>query len=306
VNRYLTRKTFVTALGAAGLGLSMTVSALGGVPGALAQDADATPSATELRERFQPGEMRAEFYTAFTAALGAELGSDAAAIDTAIRGALATVIDGFQSDDLVTPGQATALKSLVASLDAPVGPGGMMGMRGGMMRGGGPQGGPPVPGLPDAPATGTEGVAPTDGRWAIQQRFYPDFTAALAAELNAGSSDDVDAAIRLAMIAVIDGLDTAALPRPIPTDALKAVVATAESPLGPGLLFGHGPGMMGRGFHGHDGDGRGGEGGPFGDNDERERADGEDKDGTNDPAADDDATTGDPAASEEDEDAASA
>ncbi len=302
MNRYLNRKTFVTTLGAAGLGLSMTVGALGGVPGALAQDVDSTP-AEELRERLRPGEMRAEFYTAFTAALGAELGSDAAAIDTGIRNALATVIDGLASDDLVTSGQATAMKSLVASLEAPVGPGPMMGMRGGMMRGHGPEGGPRAPG---APVAGEESAAPTDGPWAIQQRFYPDFTAALAAELGAGSADDVDAAIRLAMIAVIDGLDSEALPMPIPTDALKAMVATAESPLGPGLLFGPGPGMMIRAFHGHDENGhgffgRGGEGGPFGDKDERGRAGDGDERGAEGSEGDDGTNTDDSASNDDDE-----
>ncbi len=310
MNRYLTRKSFVTTLGATGLVLSMTVSALGGTLGALAQDADATPAAEQAQEQFRPGELRAEFYTAFTAALGEELGSDAAAIDTAIRGALVTVIDGLASDGLVTPGQATAIKSLAASLEVPVGPGSMMGMRGGMMRGGGPAGAPVDPSAPDAPATGTEGETPAHDRRAIQQRFYPDFTAALAAELGAGSADDVDAAIRLAMIAVIDGLDSETLPMPIPADALKAMVASAESPLGPGPLFGHGPGMMIRAFHGHHGDGRGfagrgGEGGPFGDkdidNEDRGRA------GEDDNAAEtEQPNAGETAPATEDEDVASA
>ena len=306
MDRFLTRKTFVTTLGAAGFGLGMTLSALGGAPGVLAQDAASTPAAEAQRDRFQPGEMRAEFYTAFTAALAAEVGSDAAAVDAGIRAALSTVVDGLASDDLLTPGQATAVTSLITSLEAPVGP--MMGMRGGMMRGGGPTGGPSASGAPDAPATDAASEAPADDRWAIQQRFYPDFTAALATELGAGGADEIDGSIRLAMIAVIDGLESETLPMPIPTDALKAMVATAESPLGPGLLFGHGPGMMGRGFHGHDDDGRGfagrgGEGGPFGESGERGGATEGDA-----PAAggDQDATGDDATTSEDDETAATA
>lgn len=279
MDRYLNRKTFVTTLGAAGLGLGLTVAALGGMTGARAQD-DSTPAAEDSRGSARIEEMHAELYAAFTAALGNELGSaDAAQVDSSIRAALATVVDGFASDDLVTPGQATAVKALVETLEAPVGPGPMF------MAGHGPgmfthaigsHGGFDEA---EVAIAVSEGETPTEGPRAIAQRFYPDFTAALAAELGAGSADEVDGAIRLAMMSVIDGLESDDLPILIPTDALKAMVATAESPLGPGLLFGPHPGMMIRAFHGHAGDGhgfngrmRGGDDGWFGERGERARA----------------------------------
>ena len=59
------------------------------------------------------------------------------------------------------------------------------------------------------------------------------------------------------MMTVIDGLESNDLPMPIPTDALKTMVATAESPLAPGFLFGAHPGMAMRGFHGRGDDDRG-------------------------------------------------
>lgn len=260
VDRYLTRKNFVTTLGVAGLGLGMTAAALGGAPAAGAQDADAPSAAeaAEMKARFE--EMQAELYAAFTAALAEELGTgDAAQVDGGIRAALAAVVDGFAGDDLVTPGQATAVKALIETAEVPVGPGPLMGhdrfrFAGGM----GPAGGPPTG---DSEAAAAEGELPVDGRQAMAERFYPDFTAALASELGAGSADEVDGAIRLAMISVIDGIDTEAMPMPIPTDALKAMVATSDGPLGPAMLFGGHPGMIIRAFHGHGGPGFHGRGG---------------------------------------------
>jgi hypothetical protein len=136
----------------------------------------------------------------------------------------------------------------------------------------------PADALPtqDIAISTAEGELPAGGRQAMSERFYPDFTAALATELGAGSADEMDGAIRLAMISVIDGFEGDELPMPIPTDALKAMVATAESPLGPGFLLGGHPGVMIRAFHGHGGDGpafhgrgHGGDDGWFGERGER-------------------------------------
>ena len=256
MDRYLSRKSFVTTLGVAGLGLGMTAAALGGAPAAGAQDAGAptVAEAAEMHGRFEA--LQADLYAAFTATLAEELGTgDAGQVDTGIRAALATVVDGFAGDDLVTAGQATAIKALIETAEVPVRPGPLMGHeRFRSMRGSGPGGGPAAD---DAEIAAVEGALPADGRQAMAERFYPDFTAALASELGVESADEVDGAIRLAMFAVIDGIDVEAMPMPMPTDVLKAMVATSESPLGPAILFGGHPGMMMRAIHGHGADGPG-------------------------------------------------
>ena len=297
VDRYLNRKTFVTSLGVGGLGLAMTAAALGG---ALAQDAESTPAGAAEQAHARFDELHAELYAVFTAALAEEIGTgDAAQVDAGIREALAAVVDGYASDDLVTAGQATALKALIETVEVPVGPGPLLGHeRVRFVRGTGPAGDLPSDRVEVAVAAGE---LPAVERQAMAERFYPDFTAALATALGAGSADEVDGAIRLAMFAVIDGLSAEEMPIPIPTDALKAMVATAESPLGPAMLFGPHPGVMIRAFQGHHGDGpgfhgrgHGGDDGWFGERGERERA------GIWEKATDDDAAAG-----EEKEDEAS-
>src|SRR5688572_6318590 len=78
----LDRKTFVTTLGTAGLGLGLIVATAGTAPNATAQEAS-TPTAAqeeptaedgEVRERLRSGEIREELYAEFTAALAGELG----------------------------------------------------------------------------------------------------------------------------------------------------------------------------------------------------------------------------------------
>lgn len=106
--------------------------------------------------------------------------------------------------------------------------------------------------------------------------LYNAFTAALATELNIGSADEVDGAIRIAIMNVIDdqvGDDGLTAGQ---AEALKALVATSDVPMGP-MMFDHGPGGpggfgfgMGHGpmgpgggrfkMRGHDGDGPDGEG----------------------------------------------
>ena len=82
---------------------------------------------------------------------------------------------------------------------------------------------------------------------------------------------------------------------PIPTDALKTMVATAESPLAPGFLFGAHPGMAMRGFHGRGDDdrefhGRGrGDDGWFGERGERTRGGWDERIDIGDDASDDSA-----------------
>jgi hypothetical protein len=116
VNRYLSRKSFVTTLGAAGLGLAAATA--GRAPSAMAQEGDTGP-ADEMMEDF--GEKRVELYNAFTAALASELNiASADEVDGAIRIAIMAVIDGEVGDDGLTAGQAEALKVLVATSDVPI------------------------------------------------------------------------------------------------------------------------------------------------------------------------------------------
>ena len=147
MNGRLNRKAFVTTLGAAGLGLGM--AAAGGPP-AMAQES-ATPAAAPALDPSAPHsmgpldewmQMRTEFYQDFTAALADELGgTNADEVDAAIRKAMMTVIDSRKDDGTLTYGQAEALKTLVATSDAPLGPGMMFGGPPGMVmfrsRGGG-------------------------------------------------------------------------------------------------------------------------------------------------------------------------
>ena len=153
MNERLNRKAFVTTIGAAGLGLGLT--AAGGGPGAALAQAQTTPAAdsdTEhgpgpLDERLQ---LRGQFYTDFTAALadalqgmsqggmqpgqggqggmqrgmqGGNMPAGVDVVDAAIRNAIMAVIDAWHSNGRMTYGQAEALKTLIATSPAPIGPG---------------------------------------------------------------------------------------------------------------------------------------------------------------------------------------
>jgi len=82
---------------------------------------------------------------------------------------------------------------------------------------------------------GKEGMSPTD----IEEKrveAYNEFTQALADELGIDDPDEVDAAIRIAMMSVVDsnvGLTKGAAERQ------KALIATADVPIGPAYR-GHG------------------------------------------------------------------
>jgi hypothetical protein len=81
----------------------------------------------------------------------------------------------------------------------------------------------------------------------IREELYKEFTTALADELGISDSDEVDAAIRVAMMTMVDarvddGLFTAGQ-----AEALKVVIATSDVPLGPGPMFGAPPGGFLRG-----------------------------------------------------------
>ena len=248
----MSRKAFFATLGTAGVGLGLAAGSLGGAPLAFAQDQNGDQDDRPGLEAWADVDREAlllRAYEEFTTALASELGvSNVGDVDPAIRAAWSTVVDGLQADGLITAGQATAVKALIASTEVPVGPGPMFGHGPGMMAMRGQQ-------LPDAAEGAGTDQTPAlsermQNRIAIGERLYPDFTAALTDALGAGSADEVDGAIRLAMMAAIDALASDDTLPAAPAEMLKAMVATADAPLGPGLFFGPPPGMFMRGLHG--------------------------------------------------------
>ena len=134
VNRefFRDRKTLVTTIGAAALGLGLIATASGVTSNVMAQEVATPPLAQEaedggeVRARMRSGELREELYAEFTAALADELGiGNADEVDAAIRVAMMTVVDARVDDGLLTAGQAEALKTLIATSDVPLGPGPM-------------------------------------------------------------------------------------------------------------------------------------------------------------------------------------
>jgi hypothetical protein len=140
----VSRKSFLTTLGAAGVGAGL----LRFTTPAAAQDTD-DDSRDEPEGMVEPEDWegkRGEVYAAFTEALATELGNTTADdVDAAIRKAIMSLIDAHVSEDELTKGQAEALKVIVATTDVPImpgfmgmglGPGPGMGMvHGGMMHG---------------------------------------------------------------------------------------------------------------------------------------------------------------------------
>jgi hypothetical protein len=122
----VSRKSFLTSLGAAGVGAGL----LRFTPQVAAQDTD-DDSRDEQEGMAEPGdweEMRTGMYSDFTEALATELGNTTADdVDAAIRKAIMSLIDAHVSDDELTKGQAEALKVIVATTDVPIMPG-FMGM----------------------------------------------------------------------------------------------------------------------------------------------------------------------------------
>jgi hypothetical protein len=89
-----------------------------------------------------------------------------------------------------------------------------------------------------------------------REELYAEFTAALADELGIGNSDEVDAAIRVAMMTVVDAHVDDGLLTAGQAEALKTLIATSDVPLGPAPMFGPPPGAFMRGGHGSGEEGR--------------------------------------------------
>jgi hypothetical protein len=90
----------------------------------------------------------------------------------------------------------------------------------------------------------------------LREELYGEFTAALADELGAGNADEIDAAIRVAMMTVVDARVDDGLLTVGQAEALKTLIATSDVPLGPGPMFGPPPGAFMRGGHGFGDEGR--------------------------------------------------
>jgi hypothetical protein len=80
-----------------------------------------------------------------------------------------------------------------------------------------------------------------------REELYAEFTAALAEELGISNSDEVDAAIRVAMMTLVEARVDGGLLTTVQAEALKELIATSDVPLGPGPMFGPPPGPFIRG-----------------------------------------------------------
>jgi hypothetical protein len=113
------------------------------------------------------------------------------------------------------------------------------------------------------PALAQEEAAPGEGEIRerlrsdeMREELYAEFTAALADELGIANSDEVDAAIRVAMMTVVDARVDDGLLTVGQAEALKTLIATSDVPLGPGPMFGPPPGAFMRVGHGPGEEGR--------------------------------------------------
>jgi len=90
----------------------------------------------------------------------------------------------------------------------------------------------------------------------MRAELYAEFTAALADELGITDSDEVDAAIRVAMMTLVDARVDDGLLTAGQAEALKTLIATSDVPLGPGPMFGPPPGAFVHRIHGPGEEGR--------------------------------------------------
>ena len=151
MNKRLDRKAFVTTLGAAGLGLGLT--AAGGGPGAALAHAHPMPysrfrygawywatrrtaaaagavlhglhgSAGRSVAGHEPGRScKGAMQGGQGGMQGGNMPTGVDVVDAAIRNAIMAVIDAWHSNGHLTYGQAEALKTLIATSPAPIGPG---------------------------------------------------------------------------------------------------------------------------------------------------------------------------------------
>lgn len=193
MKRYLNRKSFVTTLGAAGLGLGLAVGAVGAPPTAMAQD-NGTEDGPVL---FQDGEsvdglQDGELKDILIALLQEEAGATAVADDGEVKD---VVFQRLQDD-----GEKVLIQG---------------------------------PGEFDPAALGEK-----------RAELYAEFTQALADELGISDADQVDAAIRIAMMSVVDARVDEGLLTEGKAEALKFLIATSDVPVPAMGMGGHHGGMF--------------------------------------------------------------
>jgi hypothetical protein len=204
LKRYLNRKSFVTTLGAAGLGLGLAVGAVGGAPSAMAQDSG-TEDGPDL---FQDGEALQD----------GELKDILIALLQEEAGATAVAEDGATDDVVFQRLQDEGEKVLIQG-----------------------------PGEFDPAALDEK-----------RAELYAEFTAALAEELGISNADEVDAAIRIAMMSVVDARVEEGHLTAGQAEAVKFLIATSDVPVpamgmgghhGRMFIAAHGPGFGPGGDH---------------------------------------------------------
>jgi hypothetical protein len=120
----MTPRGLLTTIGATALGFGLIIEGAPTIPDVFAQEA--TPPAAEAPARTEQGQridfeaQRAQAYDSFVASLASELGSDEAAVDTAIRTALIQQVDERAAAGDIGAEQAAAMKAVIEVSQAPL------------------------------------------------------------------------------------------------------------------------------------------------------------------------------------------
>ena len=132
----MTPRGLLTTIGATALGFGLVIGGAPAIPDVFAQDATppaaVAPAQTEQEQEIDFGAQRAQAYDSFVAALASELGSDAAAVDAAIRIALTQQVDEREAAGDLDIERAAAMRAVIEVSEAPLflGFGGHGGMHG--------------------------------------------------------------------------------------------------------------------------------------------------------------------------------
>jgi len=216
----LDRKRFLTTLGAAGVGLGLTAAA-GGAPAALAHPRSPEGSAPPTSQPSQPlderTQLHAAFYAAFTAALAQQLESMPAGAMAPGAGGESRSSQNQGGSEANQPGASASTGQSAASGAAADGRGHNSRERG---KPSGSQSGQEM-----GPSGRTQTGAQSGERGASAQ-MSPSGGAPTGADV-------VDAAIRQALMALIDARQTQTGLSYGQAEALKTIVATSVAPLAP-------------------------------------------------------------------------
>lgn len=120
----MTPHGLLTTIGATALGIGIITGGAVGVPAVFAQDATppaaVAPAQPEQDRKAEFEAQRAAAYDSFVAALAGELGSDEAAVDTAIRAALTQQVDAREAAGELDEEAAAAARAVIEVSDAPL------------------------------------------------------------------------------------------------------------------------------------------------------------------------------------------